>query len=108
VKKEGDILGEIGLYSHQSRTADLISGDEHLCLGVLNRKGFDFSVREYLDKVLEEKIKFFKEIVYFADFSKSYLQLLATICENPIYYKYGEKIFKEGDSSEFLYIIVKG
>jgi CRP-like cAMP-binding protein len=47
-------------------------------------------------------------VSYFSEFSRGYLQLLATICEQKINFKFGEKIFKEGDLAEEIFVVVEG
>lgn len=102
----GSSFGELALIKNKPRSATIFTlEDTHFA--VLSKKDFIRILGTFTNKHFDELTKFLKNLPLFAGWSFSTLVRLNYLFVL-VKFKRNQKLFKEGESAEFVYIVKKG
>lgn len=100
----GSHFGELALSSNMPRSATIIaSTDLHLL--TLTKAAYTKMV-ENTEKKLEEKVQFFTRLLKDQNSGETILKFARNFKER--HYRYGQKIFSQGDQSTYMHIVKQG
>lgn len=102
----GSSFGELALIKNKPRSATIFT-TEDTHFAVLSKKDFIRILGTFTNKHFDELTKFLKNLPLFAGWSFSTLVRLNYLFVL-VKFKRNQKVFKEGETAEFVYIVKKG
>jgi CRP-like cAMP-binding protein len=102
----GASFGELGLLIGEKRSAT-ITCKEPTTLAVLEKSDFDYILKDYQAKLLNDKINFLRSVPAFATWTISAMSKCSYYFYERTYYK-GDVVYREGEAAGEVYVIREG
>ena len=106
--KDGNIFGELALINPSKKRTATVIINEDCHLGVLNKEGYDISIKNAQDKLRIRTLLFFTNGPIFAGISNNYFLNYLFFRFKKKVYNSGEFLFRRGDLRTKIIFIING
>ena len=103
---DGDSFGELALINNSPRMATIVWLTDWI-FATMDKSDYSKTLSRIESKNINKVIDFFKNLPYFSNFSRTAITKMRLNFKK-LKFKWNHLIYKEGDPSEFVYIVING